>query len=133
MATGNLQLVGNTSGGPDGSRTFGPFTTLASTAIDETLLVALTVGANTITVPAGTTACAIIPPNWSAPGVPQPNPAYAGTLTLKGVGGDTGVVISAYAVTKLDWAGSNQGTPAPPASFVINASAGSANLTVWFM
>src|SRR5581483_6089283 len=94
MATGNVTLAANTSGGPDGARSFGPWTITTPTAITETLPVALSVGANTIAVPAGATVMVVIPPNLTSPGVPAPNPAYGGTLTLKGITGDTGVPLS---------------------------------------
>lgn len=128
-ASGNVTITGAISGGPDGARTFGPFSINLSNAVTETLIVSLSVGANTITVPSGTTVAVIVPPN--AP-YPIPNPAYGGTLTLKGVAGDTGIPISNYMPTLLDWAGSVLGQPAPPASFVVNATVGSANLEVWF-
>lgn len=127
-ASGNVTVAGAISGGPDGARTFGPMSTNISNAVDETLIVSLSVGSNTVTVPSGTTVAVITPPN--AP-YPTPNPPYGGTLTLKGASGDTGIVISNYMPTMLNWAGSVLGQPAPPANFVINASV-AGTITVWF-
>ena len=122
--TGNLTIQANVSGGPDGGRTFGPITVTYTAAVNETLPVALSSGANTINVPAGATTAVILPPNFTTPGVPTPNPSYGGTLTFKGVSGDTGVVMSNKWPWVLDW-------DTAPASFVINAST-STTVTVWF-
>lgn len=122
MATGNVTVQGNQSGGPAGSLTFGPLTITASSAIGQLQVVALTTGANTITIPSGTTCALITPPNAVTP---VPNPNYGGTLTLKGVSGDTGVVIGNKYPTLLSWDTS-------PASVVINASTG-CTVEVWCM
>ena len=122
MATGTVTVSGNVTGGPDGSRSFGPFTSYSSAAITETLPVALSVGANTITVPTGATVMILNPPNGTNP---TPNPAYGGTLTLKGVSGDTGVPLSNTRVSVISW-------DTAPSSVVVNASS-TGTLTVWFM
>jgi hypothetical protein len=122
MATGNLTLAANVSGGPDGGRTFGPVTITSQASVAAVTTVALVVGDNTITVPTGATVCVLYPPNAS---IPIPNPSFGGTLKLKGAGGDTGIVISAKWVTELAW-------DSPPGSFIVN-STGTGNLVAWFM
>jgi hypothetical protein len=94
MATGNLNISAVVSGGPDGARSFGPFTITTGTATTQTVSVALIVGSTTIPIPTGTTWAIFVPPNATAPGTPAPNPGYGGTITLKGVAGDTGVPVS---------------------------------------
>ena len=117
MATGTFTISGTTSGGPGGSIQL-TLSTPVPTAVPNDQTVVLTTGANTITIGALTTWLAIVPPN--AP-VPSPNPPFAGTLTLKGVSGDTGIVISNKYPTVLEWdlTGSTS-----PASIVVNASTG---------
>jgi hypothetical protein len=128
-ASGNVTIQGNVSGGAGGSESFGPWTTTMNNAVYEILTVTLSASANTITVPSTATVGIIQPPNA---GIPQPNPAFSGTLTLKGVTGDTGVVISTTGATKLDWAGTTQGSaPSPPATFVITSTT-TGTLWVWF-
>jgi hypothetical protein len=122
VSTGNLTIAGNVSGSPTGARTFGPLTITSSAASDQTLVVALTSGDNTITVPAGATVAVISPPNAS---IPKPNPAVGITLKLKGAGGDTGVAISNTWPTELAW-------DTAPANFIINAST-TGTAEVWFM
>lgn len=122
MATGNVTLSGNVSGGPDGARTFGPLAITASSAVTQETSVSLSVGANTVTVPSGATCAMIVPPNAATP---VPNPVYGGTLTLKGVTGDTGVALSNKWPSLVSW-------DTPPGSIVITASA-TGTLIVWFM
>lgn len=122
-AQGNLTLQANVTGGPDGARSFGPITITANAAITQTVSVALISGATTVTVPTGSTAAVILPPNAVNP---TPNPSYSGTVTVKGVSGDTGVLVSNKWPTLLSFDASG------PASFVLTATAvGTA--TVWFM
>ena len=115
MATGNLILNANVTGGADGSWSLGPATRLMATAVGAETIVTLAVGPNTITVPAGATNAIIIPPNDA---YPQPNPNWGGTLTLKGVTGDTGVPISSFFPTVLPFDATNT-----PSSFVLTATA----------
>jgi len=115
-------VAGNTTGAPTGSRTFGPFTITATSAVDQTLVVSLVNGANTVTVPSGATAAILAPPNATSP---APNPSYGGTLTLKGVTGDTGVAISNKWPTVIPFDSSTT-------TFVVNATA-TGTLEVWFM
>lgn len=119
--TGNVIVVGNVTGGPSGARTFGPTTILLPNAVDETVVVTLVVGANTITVPMGTTVAVFLPPNSANP---MPNPPYGGVLTVKGVSGDTGVPISSKYPSMLAW-------DTAPATLVVNATA-VGTLEVWF-
>lgn len=125
MSTGNLYLSGSVTGGPDGARNFGPFTIQALTAVDQTTPVSLASGANTITIPAGTTSIVILPQNMVAPGYNVPNPKSTATLTLKGVTGDTGVALSNTWPTVLSW-------DSPPANICITAS-NTATCSIWFM
>lgn len=126
MATGVVTLTGSTSGGADGARTFGPFSIQIAATVDETLPVALTNGATTVNVPSGATCMAILPPNMVAPGYVAPNPGYSGTLTLKGVSGDTGIPLSLKFPSLLSWDAATA-----PASVVI-AATGTTTITVWF-
>lgn len=121
MATiGTFTLQGNVAGGLTGTRTI--FSTISITAgVDQTSVVALSSGNNTVTVPTGATLAVIIGPNGATP---SPNPSYGGVLTLKGVAGDTGVVMSAKNFTVLSW-------DTAPASFVINATV-STSVEVFF-
>lgn len=121
-ATGVVTLNANVTGGLDGSRAFGPITVKTTSAVTQTLSVSLSIGANTITLPSGTTACVLIPPNGANP---VPNPAFSGTLTLKGVSGDTGIAISNTYPTMLSWDTS-------PSSIVINSTA-TGTLSAWMM
>lgn len=111
MSVGSLTISAAVSGGPVGSRSFGPLTIPLNAAVDATQVI--TVATNTVvTVPSGSTVCVITGPNGVSP---IPNPNYAGTITLKGIAGDTGVVISNRYPTVLEW-------DTAPASFVLNAS-----------
>lgn len=121
--TGNITIQGNVAGGPAGSRTFGPWIVTFTAAVDKTDVVALSSGNNTITVPTGASFCAICPPGMVNP---QPNPGYGGTLTLKGVSGDTGVPMSVKNPTILEWE-----TATAPSTFVINAS-GTTTVELWY-
>jgi hypothetical protein len=115
MTVGTFTIQAALQGSPTGSRSFNATTPL-NAAVDQTSVVSLGSGANTITVPSSTTVslAIIVPPNAT---YPTPNPLYAGVLTLKGVAGDTGVVISSRYPTVLEW-----DVGAAPSSFVINAS-----------
>ena len=115
MTVGTFTISAALQGSPAGARSLNLITPL-NAAVDTVSTVALSSGANTITVPSQTTAslAVIIPPNAASP---TPNPLYAGTLLLKSVAGDTGVVISSKFPTVLQW-----DVGAAPASFVLNAS-----------
>jgi hypothetical protein len=57
--------------------------TVLTNTVHQRFLLSLVSGANTVTIPTGTTIVALIPP-----------PANTQTLTLKGVSGDTGINMS---------------------------------------
>ena len=124
MATGSINLLGAVSGGPDGARTFGPLAITTNAAVIAETSVALVAGPVTVLVPAGATAVVLFPPNAATP---IPNPAYGGTITLKGVAGDTGVPISAKWPQLIAW-----DLPTLPASFILTATA-AGTLTAWFL
>jgi hypothetical protein len=125
MASGNVTLQANVSGGNAGSQTFGPLTVTATSAVPDQQPVALSSGNNTVTLPASITALVIVPPNAANP---TPNPPFAGTLTLKGASGDTGIVLSNKNPQMLTW----DSAVASPASIVINSSV-SCTVTIWTM
>lgn len=123
-ANGVVTLQANVTGGSDGARAIGPMVITTAAAVTQTLTVALTNGANTITVPTGTTAVVLLPPN--APSSTSVGSAtFSGTLTLKGITGDTGTVMSAKWPTLLTF-------DTAPASFVVNSTA-TGTLVAWFM
>ena len=118
MATvGNITIAANISGGPEGTWTLTPPAGVRAipAAVYSEQIITLSIGANTITLPALASAAFIIPPNNA---FPQPNPAFSGTLTLKGVTGDTGVPISTSYVTVLEF-----DTATSPATIVITSTA----------
>lgn len=125
-ATGNVQITGTISNLPTGAETFGPFTTVANTAV--ALVQTVSVSTNTtVTLPtAGTvTTLMIVGPN----GVnPAPNPSYGGTLTLKGSSGDTGLGFSAKYPLVMQYDANNPS----PASVIVNASVAT-TVTIWTM
>ena len=114
MATGNITIAANITGGADGSWSLNTTFTAPSAVQGETI-VALTAGSSTISVPSGATSAIIVPPNAA---FPQPNPVWGGTLTLKGVSGDTGVAISNKYLTPLVWDTGNV-----PANIVLTSTA----------
>lgn len=114
MATGNITIAANITGGPDGSWSLNT-TFTAPTAVQGETIVSLTAGSSTISVPSGATSAIIVPPNAA---FPQPNPSWAGTLTLKGTSGDTGVAISNKYLTALPWDTGNV-----PANIVLTSTA----------
>lgn len=120
MAQGVVTIAGNVSGGPVGSRSLSWAVPLAS-AVDQMQTIAVVNGANTVTVPSGTTYMVIAGPNSITP---APNPASSVTLTLKGVAGDTGIAFSTSKPLAIAF-------DTAPASVVIN-STGSATVYVWF-
>ena len=123
-ASGSMTLQANVTGGADGARAFGPLVTTTAAAVIQTTTVTLAAAANTITVPTGATAVVILPPNAPS-STSVGSSSFTGTLTLKGITGDTGVAISAKWPTVL-------GFDTAPASFVITSSA-IGTLVAWFM
>ena len=114
MATGSVNVTANVTGGADGSSSFTSSRPIP-TALQSEAIVSLTSGSVTVTVPSGSTDCIIVPPNAA---VPVPNPSYAGTITLKGVSGDTGVPISTTYATRIPF-----DSTTAPSSFVLTATA----------
>jgi hypothetical protein len=123
LSIGNISLTGNVSGAPSGSRTFGPLTITANSAVDKTDVVVLASGANTITPPTGATAVVVLGQNSATP---TPNPPSAVTLTLKGVTGDTGITVSNKWPVLLSF-------DTLPGSFVITASSSGATIELWWI
>jgi len=123
-ASGNLTIAANVTGGLDGARSFGPITITTAAAITQTVSVALIVGATTVSIPTSSTAVVFFPPNAANP---LPNPTFAGTLTLKGISSDTGIVISNKFPTEFTFDALSTST-----SFVITSTA-TGTATAWFM
>lgn len=109
--TGTLYLTGTLAGEPEGSSTVS--LSWAITAGVSDALVGLSSGANTITIPTGTSLVAIIPPTDNT-----------ATITIKGISGDTGYAISPTKPTVLAASGS---------SLVLTASAAIAACKVLFI
>lgn len=105
---GTLTISGSQTLDPSApsGRQLGPYTITLS-ATDQTSDVTLASGANTIPVPSTAVGVIIIPPA-----------AGAEVLTLKGVTGDTGLVISSTAPTLLSFTSGSA-----PANIVVNSSA----------
>lgn len=78
--------------------------------------IALSSGANTITVPTGAIGFVYVPPSSS--GVSK---------TLKGVSGDTGLPMATAIPTPYDW----EGAASPPATFVITAASSETGTMYW--
>lgn len=112
MATGSATLTATATGLVTGSLTFGPATITLGSAVGEVLLVSLASGANTITVPGGSTFVVIAPP-----------PTNTATLQLKGVSGDTGIPLSLTSPTLL--------AVNAASTFVITTN-GATSATLWF-
>lgn len=91
------------TGTPTGTKTISIPVVVAS-PLDDSTVITLASGANTITPPTGATVACIIPPA-----------ANAQTITLKGVTGDTGVPLS---LTQPTWL-----TLASAAAFCLTAGA----------
>lgn len=114
-ASAVVAISGQITGLPTGTKTIGPLTVSSAAACGTVTEVVLQSGANTITVPTlpAPTGCII--------SLPSTNTA---TVTLKGVGGDTGIEIGKTGVTVLSF-----NTASLPASFVLNSSATQTGLT----
>lgn len=107
-------LTGLTSGG---TVAVGPFTiTPNATGNFEELSVTLQSGSNTITIPTWAVGMIVVPPSGNTQ-----------TLTLKGISGDVGIVVSKTAALLVGF------DTTPPASFSIAAGGAVTNpMTVWF-
>lgn len=108
-ASGTISLTGQLISFPFGGVTIGPLTLTSSAANGQIQELVLQSGANTITVP---TAPA---PKGMLIVLPSDNSA---TVTLKGVSGDTGLVLS-----DTGWCFIPFKSGSVPASFVLNSSA----------
>lgn len=102
---GSVTISGTITGLPIGSKVVGPYQIAPTGLVDQVTDITLVSGDNTITVPATATGCVIIPP-----------PVNTVVLKIKGVGGDTGIVISKINPFILCF------DTVPPASFIINAA-----------
>ena len=123
-ASGNITLAANVAGGLDGTRSFGPVSITTAAATTQTVAVALIVGATTVSIPTGSTSVVLFPPNSANP---VANPSFAGTLTVKGVSGDTGIVVSNKNPTLLSFDSLNT------SSFLVITSTATGTMTAWFM
>jgi hypothetical protein len=92
--TGTIYVTGTLAGEPEGSSTVSLSWSITAGVSDAT--VGLSSGANTITVPTGTTLICVIPPSDNT-----------ATITVKGVSGDTGYAISPTKPTVLAASGSS--------------------------
>jgi hypothetical protein len=105
MAVGQFQIQGLVQGSPNPQLVLPPYYIPVPTAVPSTQEVHLSVGFNVISYPLGGTGnsiAIIVPPNYAWP---TPSTSYTGTLTLKGVTGDTGVPISNTYPTFISGAG----------------------------
>ena len=128
-ATANIVINGSCSNLPGvGQQTIGPATITTAAAVGEQLAVTLASGANTVTVPTGTTIMYIVGPNKANP---IPNPGYAGTLAVKGVTGDTGIPFSAAGFYVATWDATG-GVNVAPANIVITTSTTGATVEITF-
>lgn len=114
-ASGTLSVGGSISDMPTGSRTVGPLTMTAAAASGVVIHVILQSGANTITLPTA------IAPSMAVIKLPATNTAL---VTLKGVTGDTGIVIgkTGFAVIPFNSA-------SPPTDFCLTSAALQTGLT----
>lgn len=109
-----LAFVGYKSGLASGRAAVGPLTICNSTTpVDAVGVQTLASGNNSIIVPAGAIAALIVPPVMNTV-----------TLTLKGLPGDTGVVLSLTNPTVLSLASAQT-------AFTLNASAGVMVIIQW--
>lgn len=109
--TGTLYLTGTLAGEPEGQSTISLSWSITAGVSDA--LVGLSSGANTVTVPTGTTLVIIVPPTSNTE-----------TITIKGVSGDSGVQISKTAPSIFAWQTGS--------TFVLTAGGAIAGLKVLF-
>jgi hypothetical protein len=110
--TGTISVTGTLTGEPEGSSTIALSWSIVAGISDA--LVGLASGANTVTVPTGTTLVICIPPI-----------ANTETVTAKGVSGDTGFLLSSTRPTIIAWQSGS--------SFVLTTSAAIAAYKVLFV
>lgn len=110
--TGTLRFGGDLSGEPEGSSQVSLSWSITAGVSDA--LVDLSSGANTVTVPTGTTLVVVIPPT-----------ANTATITAKGVSGDTGFQLSKTKPSVIAWETGS--------SFVLTAGSAITGLKVLFV
>ncbi len=115
-AAGTVSITGTITDLPTGDKAVGPVTITSAAAVAAESQVILSSGANTILIPATATVCIVVFDSTSAT-----------TKTLKGVTGDTGIVMKPAGAILLSFAA------VPPASFVINSSALDTGLYTTFL
>lgn len=123
-AVGQMVISGIVQGANNPQLVLPPYYIPTTTSTPETIPVTLAASANTIAIPNASTNAwlIIVPPNY---GWPTPSTSFTGTLTLKGVTGDTGYLISNTWPTVLALA------PTSGANIVITSTAiGSMNIVV---
>lgn len=113
---GSFQITSTAFAIQSGTKQIGPLTITGTATLGEVHDFTPATGANTVTVPTTATAVIIVPAT-----------SNTATLTIKGVTGDTGVAISKVNPTVLSF------DATPPASFVLTAGAGAANVEVSFI
>jgi hypothetical protein len=108
-ATASITVSGSVIGLPTGALQVGPFTLSSAAANGQTQLITLSVADLTITVPSSPSPlyALIVPPSTNV-----------GTLTYKGIAGDTGIAMSKTNPSIISFAAT------PPASFVITGGTG---------
>lgn len=108
-ATASISITGSIASNPSGGITVGPISISSSDANSQIQRIVLQSGANTITVPPtpATNGCIIVLPSTNT-----------SVVTIKGVGGDTGIAIGKTTKQVLNW-----DPTAAPASFVLNSAA----------
>lgn len=115
-ASGQITIQGVISGLLTGSKTIGPIVMSDANASPTTQEIVLASGFNTISVPTATS-CSGVLVVFAA--------ASTGTKTLKGVTGDTGIVLNPSGANFISF-----NVAAPPASFGITLTAAdTANVT----
>ncbi len=115
-AAASVSITGVVTDTPVGDKAIGPITTTSAAAAAVETQTILAAGANVITVPALATICIIVFDSTSAT-----------TKTLKGVAGDTGILLKSAGAAMLTF------TAAAVASFVINSSALDTGLYTTFL
>ena len=117
-ATASITITGTIQATPAGGIQIGPLTITSAAANWQIQQIALGIGTNTITTPTA-----------PAPtGVIIVFPAGSNVHTLKGVAGDTGIALGKNTIQLMTW-----DPTAPPASFVVNASAADTGLDTEFI
>jgi len=114
--TATISITGAITGVPAGVKTVGPFTVSNTASGGSITDQTLTAGTNTVSVPVGGTykGVIILPPSGNT-----------NALTLRGVGGDTGVGLHLTDPTVL-------GISTSVTSFVINAGASTLTEFLWY-